>query len=140
MKPSSRRVRMHSSKPTAARHSDEFTLPEVGLLVRTPFVDWIVDGLKTWEIRTKRSGRRGRIGLIRSKSGMVVGEAELVDVEGPLTYKQLRENAAKMNIDPGDAPRPTDPTFVWVLRNAKRYAQPVPYTHRAGAVIWARLL
>lgn len=116
-----------------------FTLPAVGLLVRTPYVDWIVDGLKTWEIRSKRTLKRGRIALIRAKSGLVVGEAELVDVVGPLTYALLADNAKLMNVHRSDAWEPDEPTFAWVLRGAKRYATPLPYQHRSGAVIWARL-
>lgn len=115
------------------------SLPEVGLLIRPPYVDWILDGQKTWEIRSKRTARRGRIGLIRSASGLVVGEAELIDVVGPLTYTDLRDNAAKLNITPPEAWEPEGPTFAWALRGAKRYRTPVPYTHRSGAVIWARL-
>lgn len=116
-----------------------FTLPDVGLLVRTPYVDWIVDGLKTWEIRTKRTQKRGRIALIRAASGLVVGEAELVDVVGPLTYALLADNAKLMNVHRRDAWEPDEPTFAWVLRGAKRYETPIPYKHRSGAVIWARL-
>lgn len=117
----------------------DFTLPEAGLLIRTPFVDWILDGLKVWEMRTKRTTRRGRIGLIRAKSGLVVGEANLVEVIGPLTYGQLVKNAKKMNEVASDVTPPDVPTFAWVLEDARRYESPVPYTHRSGAVIWARL-
>jgi len=116
-----------------------FALPDVGLLVRAPYVDWIVDGLKTWEIRTKRTQRRGRIGLIRSKSGLVVGEAQIVDVVGPLTRALLADNAKLMNVNRRDAWEPEEPTFAWVLQGAGRYRKPVPYKHRSGAVIWARL-
>jgi hypothetical protein len=30
--------------------------------IRTPFVDWILDGHKTWEIRSRSTNIRGRIG------------------------------------------------------------------------------
>lgn len=116
-----------------------FSLPEAGLLIRAPFIDWILDGLKVWEMRTKRTERRGRIGLIRSKSGMVVGEANLIDVRGPLTHRELIHNAEKMNLERWDIAAPEVPTFAWVLDGARRYAPPIPYTHRSGAVVWARL-
>ena len=117
----------------------EFSLPEAGLLVRAPFVDWILDGLKVWEMRTKRITRRGRIGLIRSKLGLVVGEANLVEVVGPLTRRQLIQNAEKMNEERWEVTAPAAPKFAWVLEGARRHDPPVPYTHRSGAVIWARL-
>ena len=117
---------VHVSNRARVERAVDVTLPEVGLLIRTPFVDWILDGQKTWEIRSRRTARRGRIGLIRSGSGLVLGEAELVDVVGELTRKQLRDNAAKMNMDPSEAWTPEAPTFAWVLTYAKRYAKPVP--------------
>jgi ASCH domain len=116
-----------------------FALPDAGLLIRAPFIDWILDGLKIWEIRTKRTTRRGRIGLIRSASGLVVGEATLVEVVGPLTHRQLLQNADKMHAERKDLAAPDVPTFAWVLEHAKRYEPPVPYVHRPGAVIWVRL-
>lgn len=83
-------------KPATLRtDTRDFQLPEVGLLIRAPYVDWILDGLKVWEMRSKRTARRGRIGLIRSTSGLVVGEANLVAVEGPLTHRELLRNAEK---------------------------------------------
>jgi hypothetical protein len=90
-------------------------------------------------MRTKRTTRRGRIGLIRSKSGLVVGDANLVDVVGPLTHHQLLQNAKKMNEEGWEVSAPEVPTFAWVLEDARRYEPSVPYTHRSGAVIWARL-
>ena len=37
-----------------------------GLLIRSPFIDWILSGSKTWEIRGSRTTKQGRIALIRS--------------------------------------------------------------------------
>jgi ASCH domain len=117
----------------------DFQLPEVGLLIRAPYVEWILDGIKTWEMRSRRTARRGRIGLIRSQSGLVVGEANLVRVEGPLTHDDLLKNAAKMNTKRKEVVAPMEDTYAWVLEGARRYDTPIPYTHRSGAVIWARL-
>lgn len=116
-----------------------FQLPDAGLLVRAPYVEWILDGLKIWEMRSKRTARRGRIGLIRSTSGLVVGEATLVAVEGPLTHRELLRSAEKMNVEREDIIAPGSDTFAWVLEDARRYDPPVSYTHRSGAVVWVRL-
>ncbi|GAF99913.1 unnamed protein product, partial [marine sediment metagenome] len=29
--------------------------------------------------------------------------------------------------------------YAWVLEKAKRYDEPIPYTHPLGAVIWVKL-
>ena len=45
--------------------------------IREPWIDMILDGLKTWEIRSKFTKKIGPVALIRSKSGTVVGTANL---------------------------------------------------------------
>jgi hypothetical protein len=58
-----------------------------GLLIRSPYIDWILAGSKTWEIRGSSTAKRGRIALIQSGSGTVIGVADLVDAVGPLTLR-----------------------------------------------------
>ena len=65
-----------------------------GLLIRSPYVDWILAGSKTWEIRGSSTAKRGRIALIQSGSGTVIGVADLVGVAGPLTLRDLAANTA----------------------------------------------
>src|SRR5271169_2519874 len=40
-----------------------------GLLIRSPYIDWILVGAKTWEIRGSSTAKRGRIALIQSGPG-----------------------------------------------------------------------
>jgi hypothetical protein len=109
-----------------------------GLLIRKPHLDRILAGEKTWEIRGSATSRRGPIALIQSGSGTVVGTCELVDCVGPLTLEQLNANSARAGL--GQVSRLFyRRTFAWVLRGARRLAEPVPYVHPAGAVIWVRL-
>jgi hypothetical protein len=112
-------------------------IPSRGLLVLKEPLDKILNGTKTWEIRGKRTARRGPIALIESKSGHVVGSCELVDVVGPLTLPELHRNARRAGFLPSQLPYAR--TYAWVVRNAQRLAKPVPYQHPSGAVIWVRL-
>jgi hypothetical protein len=57
-----------------------------GLVIRSPWVDMILAGEKTSEIRGKKTSIRGTIALIRGGSGLIVGTCELIDVVGPLTF------------------------------------------------------
>lgn len=113
-----------------------------GLLIRQPWIGKIMDGQKTWEIRGANTNIRGKIGLIQSQTGTVVGTADLVDVKGPLTKKQMLANVNKHQI-PAQSLRqggmPYQKTYAWVLENAKRLRRPVPYDHPSGAVIWVKL-
>lgn len=115
--------------------------PTRALLIRAPFIDWILDGKKTWEIRGKATDMRGPIGLIQSGSGLIVGACEVVDIRGPLTAANLRANADKLNERPEEIGDDLhyDTTYAWVLARARRLARPVRYQHPSGAVIWVRL-
>lgn len=111
------------------------------LLIRRPFVDWILDGKKTWELRGSATKVRGMIALVASGSGTVVGTCELRDLVGPLEMKDLRANAKRLNVPASQLTGPLyyRTTYAWVLGGAKRLAKPVPYEHPSGAVIWVRL-
>jgi hypothetical protein len=108
-----------------------------GLLILKKHLDKILAGAKTWEIRGKSTARRGPIALIESKSGHVVGTCEVADVVGPLTLAELQRNARRTGFRPVRLPYPT--TYAWVVRDARRLPEPVPYRHPPGAVIWVRL-
>ncbi len=112
-----------------------------GLLIRVPWIDKILDESKTWEIRGSHTGKEGRIGLIESGTGTIVGVAELVGVVGPLSLKELSANWRKAGFDRNEHlfRLPYKQTFAWVLQNPKRLPLPVPYNHPSGAVIWVRL-
>jgi hypothetical protein len=107
--------------------------------IRTPYVDWILDGKKTWEIRSRSTNIRGRVALIRSKSLTVVGTCEIVDVVGPLSEEDVRRHARrKMNLSPDDA-YGAEGCYAWVLEDVRRLKTPVPYKHPSGAVTWVKL-
>ena len=112
-----------------------------GLLVRKPWIDEILAGRKTWELRGSSTQNLGTIALIESGSGLVVGTCELVDVEGPLSMADLRRNVRKHRV-PISRLRGKlryKRTHAWVLQDARRLEKPVPYRHPQGAVIWVQL-
>ncbi len=111
------------------------------LLIQSPWIDKILARTKTWEMRGSRTTKRGRIGLIQSGSGTVIGLANLVNVVGPLTRAQFIANAKKIGPTRSEAlgGLPYKRTFAWVVRNPRRLKNPVPYRHPYGAIIWVRL-
>ncbi len=99
-----------------------------GLIIQKDPLDRILAGRKTWEVRGSRTAMRGLIALIESGTGCVVGTAELVGTEGPISLADFLATELYYK-----------PTFAWVLRNAARLASPTRYRHRRGVVIWVRL-
>jgi hypothetical protein len=113
------------------------TLNAVPILA--PYVDWILEGKKTWEIRSRLTNIRGRIGLIKSKTLTVVGTCEIVDVIGPLTRAMIQKSArSKMNEAPKDCADCVG-SYAWVLGDVRRLVEPMPYKHPSGAVTWVKL-
>lgn len=87
------------------------------LFVKAPFAGWIVDNIKIIEYRTRETYIRGRIGIIESGTGTVIGDTLLNDCV----------------FDPELG------LYTWALRNARRYTTPVPFEHKRGYVTWAIL-
>src|SRR5688572_13686369 len=110
-----------------------------GLLIKSPYIDQILAGRKTWELRGSRTSITGPIGLIRSGSGQVVGTCEVVGVVGPLTLAELKKNARKAGSVAAEIKRPPYPqTFAWVLKRAKPLKKPRRYKHPSGAIRWVK--
>ncbi|MBE0506764.1 MAG: ASCH domain-containing protein [Marinospirillum sp.] len=107
------------------------------LIVRQPWIDLILSGEKTWEMRSRSTRVRGRIGLIEQGTGLIVGEVSLTGV-----LKNISDQTAFMQ---QDRHRVQDLNLLehwnhaWILSGAVRYETPVPYVHPRGAVTWVKL-
>lgn len=111
---------------------------ERALIVRQPWIDLILSGKKTWEMRSKPTKVRGLIGLIEQGTGLIVGECNIVEsdsiklstIEYGLHYDYHRV---------GDSGLLDKWCYAWVLESAKRYDNPITYSHPKGAVVWVRI-
>lgn len=112
-----------------------------GLLIRSPHIERILGGRKTWEIRSSATQMRERIALIRSGSGQIVGTCNVVGVVGPLSLADLKANARKAGFRAEDITSLPygRRTFAWVLKDAVPLKHARHYTHPSGAVIWVKL-
>ena len=107
-----------------------------GLIVRKPWVDLILDGSKTWEMRSTHTKHRGPTYLIAGGTGLIVGACMLVG-----THEVTKD----MAINTIDQHRVDDLSLLekwnvaWRLCSAKRFETPIPYQHPRGAVTWVNL-
>jgi hypothetical protein len=110
------------------------------LVIKPVPMNKILNGSKSWEVRRGRCQIRGRIGLIESGSGTVVGIAELRDCVGPLTRKLRIQNAQHIGVTPKTAGQPWPRgLYAWVLKRRQRLTKPVQYKHPNGIVRWVPL-
>ena len=91
------------------------------LIIKKPWIDYILEGKKTWEIRGSNTNIRGQIELIQSGSGLVVGSCEIIDCK-ELTLDDYKNNTDKHNIKNVEA-LPYKKTYAWVILNAKNMKQ-----------------
>lgn len=105
--------------------------------IQAPYIDEILAGTKTWEIRSKFTKKIGPVGLIRSKSGTVVGTAKLAKVV-EITASIGRANARKMGMSAAEG-ADCEGLYAWVLEDVVKFKTPVPYKHPNGAITWVTL-
>ena len=90
-----------------------------GLIIKSPWIESILDGRKTWEIRGSNTKIRGTVALIKSGSGKIFGEVDLIDcIE--LTLESYRESKKLHGVESENALElPYKKTYAWVLKIPK---------------------
>ena len=112
------------------------------LVVKRKWLDLILSGQKTWEIRGMATTRRGWIHFAQSQAGgQLVGRARLVDCIALVgAGKSLSEAVFKKDFCRHRVPSlklvPYQRPHAWVFEDAERFDKPFAYEHRQGAVIW----
>lgn len=109
----------------------------VGIVVDEPWIGLLLDGSKTWEMRSKGWSHRGWFGLVKKGTGAVYGVARLVGVGAPLSPDQMvatfeKHRIPERMIRSGQVAKWNVP---WMLSDVRRLGRPVPYRHRSGATI-----
>lgn len=108
-----------------------------GLIIKEPYIDQILEGIKKWEIRGSNTSIRGKIYLIKSGTKKIYGEVTLVDSieinldEYNVYHKELYGSISDK--------LPYKRTYAWVVKNPCLYKEPVSYNHPRGAIIWVNL-
>ena len=113
-----------------------------GLIIKSPWIDMILSGEKTWEIRGMRTIKKEWIALIKSGSKKIFGICRIIDVKGPLTLKEFQDTFEKHRVPPEKIKRdglPYKKTYAWVIRDVLQFEVPIQYEHPSGAVIWVNL-
>jgi hypothetical protein len=116
-------------------------IPTKGLIIKSPYIEKILDGSKIWEMRSKATRIRGPIALIKQGTGQIIGVASLIDVKGPLSQLERIHTIDKHQI-PLERLKSGNTekwSFAWVLGSAQSLISPIAYKHPNGAVIWVNL-
>ncbi|ENQ3080414.1 ASCH domain-containing protein [Bacillus cereus] len=110
-----------------------------GLIIRSPWIELILEGKKTWEIRGANTKIRGKIALIKSGSGMVFGTIDLIDSK-KLSLEEYQQSESFHKVPAQNClQEPYKYTHAWIFQNPTPLKEPIPYKHPMGAVIWVNL-
>ena len=110
---------------------------ERALIIQKQYLDLIFNNGKIWEMRSTKTNVRGRIGLIESGSGLIVGEAILTGCGKPLNEFTALITAEYHQVV--DFSLLKKWKYPWSIDEVKKYDEPIPYKHPKGAVIWVKL-
>lgn len=111
------------------------------LVVAEPWASLLVDGKKTWELRTRPTEVRGPVGIAANGTGTIIGTVTLVDVHGPMTAEEMARFTPRHCVPAPDVAKygGANGVYAWEVEDARRFKRPIPYHHPQGAVIWVRL-
>lgn len=109
------------------------------LIIKKPWIDLILEGKKTIEIRGSKTNIRGQIALIASGSGQVIGTCRVNDSINLAEKVDLTDIVIKSCVDETTLRSFYKKPNGWVLSDAKRLSMPVRYKHPMGAIIWVTL-
>ncbi len=111
------------------------------LVVAEPWASLLVDGKKTWELRTTSTKIRGPIGIVAKGTGTIIGAVDLIGLHGPFTRSEIVPYEHFHRVPASSTSTYSGPKglYAWEVTGAARFDQPVPYRHPQGAVIWVLL-
>lgn len=107
------------------------------LILKKTWLDLILDGKKTWEIRGSDTKKRGRILLAESGTGLIKGSVVL-EHTSLLLKEDFEAYPKKHRIPCTYEELPYRNPHIWYMKEPCRFSKPVPYKHPQGAVIWVK--
>jgi hypothetical protein len=111
------------------------------LVVAEPWASLLVDGDKTWELRTTSTKVRGPVGIAAKGTGTIVGTVELVGAHGPFTSGEIAPYERLHRVPASSTSTYSGPKglYGWEMTGAVRFEAQIPYRYPQGAVIWVLL-
>src|SRR5688572_15918979 len=121
--------RDQSPKPSPNQQPSGISM---GLVVRSPWIEKILSGEKTWEIRSKPNSTTGQIALCKG-GGPIVGTCT-IHRSIALSREEFRKNFDKHRVTEeklaefyGDRP-----VFAWPVSDVRPLSAPIRYKHPGG--------
>ena len=108
------------------------------LIVKPYWVDFLLKGEKTLEIRGSHTQIRGTIGVVKSGTGLIYGTVEVVESVA-LDDKTYEERRSEHRVPAPFEDIPYRQVCGWKVQNPILFQTPRPYHHKQGCVIWVNV-
>lgn len=114
-----------------------------GLIIKQPWTDFIIAGMKDWEIRkcTCNSHLGENIYVLESGSKVIRGIIKLTDCERIKSAKEYRDNFNHHRYDVPEIPAFLpygNKTYAWKFELIEVFNEPKPYKIKKGAQTWVK--
>jgi ASCH domain len=105
-----------------------------GLIVLEPYATMIIEGQKSWELRSRRpsSSRLGK-GIYLLSSGEILGVIRIKSYTGPLSKAELLTHLRKHRVKD-----PEPKLYAWRVEVVRKYPKRKKYIHSRGARVWVK--
>ncbi len=102
---------------------------ERALIIRQPHINNVLQNKKLWEMRSKPTNLRGKIGLIEQGTGLIVGEVELVGCKKQSGKSLKSRRSISLHCCDPDFLISHNYFYAWEIVNARKYNTSIKYTH-----------
>jgi hypothetical protein len=108
------------------------------LKIKDEWINLILNGKKTWEIRTQNTLIRERIGLGNTKTKLVAGYVTIVDsIEMPIEQLKKYNDKHQANDFLDSYAKKSKTLWAWKLTNIEVEPKSIPYSYSTGS--WCKI-
>ena len=117
------------------------TMPTHAIVLYEKWLQLILQGTKTWEIRKQNTHKRERIALAASGTSKLFGDVHLIDCI-QVTHEDFASHLDKHCVPDSDKEsyiHPSKTIYAWHVTRPRIYSTPVPFKQKRGQIVWIDL-
>ncbi|PHV71900.1 hypothetical protein CS063_00005 [Sporanaerobium hydrogeniformans] len=109
-----------------------------GLIIKEPYIDWILNGEKDLELRGFNTSKRGTIALIKSGTGKIYGTVDIIRTMKIETRNQYEKLRARHCVGTERKNIRYKELWGWELINPVIFKEPIKYSQKKGQQVWVK--
>jgi predicted transcriptional regulator len=117
------------------------SIPKSGIIVQGEWLELLLNGQKTWELRTMKTNKRERVALAQSGTSLLLGDVTItgcIELDDVLVRANIHKHGVPLH-RLAEYVRDDKKIFAWQIALPRRYKTPVPYKKDQGQMTWIDL-